>query len=115
MHAILAEQRYGAMVVEMKGNTVVVDLGPKRMSLDVADARDVRDWRGTLKRIVQKAVGLMHARFATNPEKLLASATRIYGDRMSTLWGDFLPVPEAQLHEVDERPLERGAQANTIC
>ncbi len=33
-----------------------------------------------------------------HPEKLLASAARIYGDQMSTLWGDFLPVPEAQLH-----------------
>jgi glyoxylase-like metal-dependent hydrolase (beta-lactamase superfamily II) len=33
-----------------------------------------------------------------NPEKLLASATRIYGDRMQTLWGEFLPVPEAQLN-----------------
>ncbi len=33
-----------------------------------------------------------------NPEKLLASAARIYGDQMATLWGDFLPVPEMQLH-----------------
>jgi glyoxylase-like metal-dependent hydrolase (beta-lactamase superfamily II) len=32
-----------------------------------------------------------------NPEKLIASATRIYGDRMETLWGDFLPVPEDHL------------------
>ncbi|HEX2697275.1 MAG TPA: MBL fold metallo-hydrolase [Anaerolineales bacterium] len=32
-----------------------------------------------------------------NPEKLLASATRIYGDRMQTLWGEFLPVPENKL------------------
>ena len=32
-----------------------------------------------------------------NPERLLASAERIYGDRMQTLWGDFLPVPESQL------------------
>ena len=32
-----------------------------------------------------------------NPEKLIASATRIYGDRMQTLWGEFLPVPENQL------------------
>jgi glyoxylase-like metal-dependent hydrolase (beta-lactamase superfamily II) len=32
-----------------------------------------------------------------NPEKLIASATRIYGDRMHDLWGDFLPVPEARL------------------
>lgn len=32
-----------------------------------------------------------------NPEKLLASATRIYGDRMESLWGEFLPVPEDRL------------------
>src|SRR5574341_1031716 len=28
-----------------------------------------------------------------NPEKLLASAARIYGEAMQTLWGEFLPVP----------------------
>jgi glyoxylase-like metal-dependent hydrolase (beta-lactamase superfamily II) len=33
-----------------------------------------------------------------NPEKLLASAARIYGDRMESLWGEFLPVPEEKLH-----------------
>jgi glyoxylase-like metal-dependent hydrolase (beta-lactamase superfamily II) len=32
-----------------------------------------------------------------NPEKLIASATRIYGDRMDSLWGEFLPVAENQL------------------
>jgi glyoxylase-like metal-dependent hydrolase (beta-lactamase superfamily II) len=32
-----------------------------------------------------------------NPEKLLASAARIYGDQMEKLWGEFLPVPENQL------------------
>ncbi len=32
-----------------------------------------------------------------NPEKLIASATRIYGDRMGTLWGEFLPVEQKQL------------------
>jgi glyoxylase-like metal-dependent hydrolase (beta-lactamase superfamily II) len=32
-----------------------------------------------------------------NPEKLIASATRIYGDRMESLWGEFLPVPEERL------------------
>lgn len=31
------------------------------------------------------------------PEKLLASAARIYGDRMDSLWGGFLPVPQSQL------------------
>jgi glyoxylase-like metal-dependent hydrolase (beta-lactamase superfamily II) len=32
-----------------------------------------------------------------DPEKLIASATRIYGDRMETLWGEFLPVEQNQL------------------
>lgn len=33
-----------------------------------------------------------------NPEKLIKSATRIYGERMDALWGEFLPVPEGNLH-----------------
>ena len=33
-----------------------------------------------------------------NPEKLLNSATRIYGDWMDALWGEFLPVPEDKLN-----------------
>lgn len=32
-----------------------------------------------------------------NPEKLIASATRIYGDMMDKLWGEFLPVGQDKL------------------
>lgn len=32
-----------------------------------------------------------------HPEKLIASAARIYGDRMQSLWGEFLPVEQGQL------------------
>jgi glyoxylase-like metal-dependent hydrolase (beta-lactamase superfamily II) len=39
----------------------------------------------------------MGAPHMLNPEKLIASATRIYGDRMDTLWGEFLSVPEDRL------------------
>lgn len=31
------------------------------------------------------------------PEKLLASARRIYGEAMDRLWGEFLPVPESSI------------------
>ncbi len=31
------------------------------------------------------------------PERLIISATRIYGDLMEALWGQFLPVPEEKL------------------
>lgn len=37
-----------------------------------------------------------------NPDKLMASASRIYGSRMDFLWGEFLPVREDQLHVVQD-------------
>jgi glyoxylase-like metal-dependent hydrolase (beta-lactamase superfamily II) len=33
-----------------------------------------------------------------SPEKLIASATKLYGDQMDLLWGEFAPVPAANLH-----------------
>lgn len=36
------------------------------------------------------------------PEKLLASAARIYGDQMDTLWGEFLPVKEDRIRVVQD-------------
>jgi glyoxylase-like metal-dependent hydrolase (beta-lactamase superfamily II) len=38
-----------------------------------------------------------------NPEKLLNSAKRIYGDMMDRLWGEFLPVPEDRLTVLQDR------------
>lgn len=38
-----------------------------------------------------------------DPSKLLGSAERLYGDRMEELWGEVVPVPEANL-----RPLTGG-------
>ena len=32
-----------------------------------------------------------------NPQRLLISAERIYGEQMKPLWGDFLPVPSGKL------------------
>lgn len=43
------------------------------------------------------------ARHLADPSRLLASAERIYGALMDTLWGEMRPVPEAQL-----RPLSGG-------
>ncbi len=43
---------------------------------------------------------LVHERGAghlADPQRLLRSARRIYGDRLDTLWGDFLAVPEANI------------------
>ena len=40
-----------------------------------------------------------------DPEKLLKSATRIYGNMMERLWGEFLPVPEDHLVVVKDREI----------
>jgi glyoxylase-like metal-dependent hydrolase (beta-lactamase superfamily II) len=45
-------------------------------------------------RIHVHPVGAPHL---AEPERLLSSARRIYGDMMESLWGEFIPVPEEKL------------------
>ena len=55
---------------------------------------------GTLVRenpAIQVCVHERGAPHMADPAKLLHSATRLYGDDMDRLWGEFLPVPEANL------------------
>jgi glyoxylase-like metal-dependent hydrolase (beta-lactamase superfamily II) len=55
---------------------------------------------GTIARRVPGVPVYVHdlgARHLANPDKLLASATRLYGAEMDRLWGEFLPVPVASL------------------
>lgn len=54
-------------------------------------------WAQQGARIHAHPVGAPHLR---QPEKLLASAQRIYGAEMERLWGAFLPVPPDRLREV---------------
>ncbi len=42
-------------------------------------------------------IGAVHM---VDPERLLTSARRLYGEDMDRLWGDFLPVPEANIREL---------------
>lgn len=61
------------------------------------------DHAGATGTIVERVPGLrvyVHERGAPHmidPAKLLASATRLFGDQMDTLWGAFLPVPASQV------------------
>ena len=41
------------------------------------------------------------ARHVIDPSKLVASATRIYGDDMERLWGRIVPVPEANVRVLE--------------
>jgi glyoxylase-like metal-dependent hydrolase (beta-lactamase superfamily II) len=42
------------------------------------------------------------ARHIIDPSRLVASASRIYGDAMERLWGRIVPVPEANVRILDE-------------
>jgi glyoxylase-like metal-dependent hydrolase (beta-lactamase superfamily II) len=63
---------------------------------------------GTLARRWPNAQVWVHergARHLAEPEKLLASATRLYGDDMQRLWGEFLAVPKDRIRVVGDETI----------
>ncbi len=47
------------------------------------------------------------ARHMQDPTKLIASAQRIYGDRMGELWGDIVPVPAERMTSLSDDDVVR--------
>lgn len=107
--AYLIPHREGAILVESgPGSTIpALESGLDTHGYRVSDISDVflthihLDHAGAAgwlahqgARIHVHPVGAPHL---LNPEKLLASAARLYGDNMESLWGEFLPVPEERL------------------
>jgi glyoxylase-like metal-dependent hydrolase (beta-lactamase superfamily II) len=61
---------------------------------------------GSLLRVLPRARLYVHpvgAPHMIDPAKLMASATRIYGDLMGPLWGEMIPVPEDRLSVLEDR------------
>lgn len=87
----------------------VLEAGLRSRGLSLRDVRTLLlthihlDHAGAAGTIVERVPGVrvyVHERGAPHmidPAKLLASATRLYGDQMDTLWGAFLPVPASQV------------------
>ena len=110
-------------VLQGPGGVALIDPGPST-SLDtlrasfeehgmtVADVRavllthihlDHAGATGSLVRENPKIAVYVHEKGAphmVSPEKLLASAARLYGDQMGTLWGEFAPIPEANIRSL---------------
>jgi glyoxylase-like metal-dependent hydrolase (beta-lactamase superfamily II) len=110
-------------VLQGPGGVALIDPGPStsldtlRASLEehgmtVADVRavllthihlDHAGATGSLVRENPKIAVYVHEKGAphmVSPEKLLASAARLYGDQMGTLWGEFAPIPEANIRSL---------------
>jgi glyoxylase-like metal-dependent hydrolase (beta-lactamase superfamily II) len=67
---------------------------------------------GTIVRRAPRCRVYVHERGAPHmsaPDKLITSATQIYGDQMDVLWGEFAAVPEANLQVL------RGGESLTVC
>ena len=110
----------GAIVLDTGMGLVLVDPGPestiralnKGLELLAADLHDVTailvthihlDHAGSVGSIlavnpeITVYVHRSGAHHLTNPTRLLASAARLYGERMEELWGKIEPVPETRL------------------
>ena len=113
----------GAYLIPYSGGGVLVESGPastipelinglSRHGLSPADITHVflthihLDHAGAAGWLAQQgACVYVHPNGAShliNPDKLLASAARIYGSQMDSLWGKFYPVPERQLNILND-------------
>jgi glyoxylase-like metal-dependent hydrolase (beta-lactamase superfamily II) len=89
-----------------------LELGLSRLGFRVADIHAILlshihlDHAGAAGLLVDRnpriVVYVHHlgARHLIDPTKLIASATRFYGDKMDRSWGKFLAVPEANIREL---------------
>jgi len=102
---------------------VLIDPGPESSMKTLVDALDGEQPKalllthihldhagasGALARLWPEIEIYVHevgAPHLADPAKLLKSASRLYGDDMERLWGEVVPVPEANL-----RPLSGGEQ-----
>lgn len=115
----------GTGVLQLEGGVALVDPGPTscleelRARLDelghaIGDVHaillthihlDHATASGAIVREAPRARVYVHprgARHMVDPDRLLSSARRIYGDEMERLWGEFVPVPTDAVVEVDE-------------
>jgi glyoxylase-like metal-dependent hydrolase (beta-lactamase superfamily II) len=70
---------------------------------------------------LQVHVSEVGAPHLVDPSKLIASATRLYGDELEPLWGEIVPVPRENVHVVGSRVLGRdcfptpGHASHHVC
>ncbi|OQY88361.1 MAG: hypothetical protein B6D39_11255 [Anaerolineae bacterium UTCFX2] len=108
--AVLVECGPGSTLVNLTAHLKEFGLAPGDITdvllthIHLDHAGSAGWWAKQGARIHVHPVGAPHL---ANPEKLLASAERIYGENMHSLWGEFLPVPQAQIvvHQ-DQEPIE---------
>jgi glyoxylase-like metal-dependent hydrolase (beta-lactamase superfamily II) len=103
--AVMVESGPGSTIEALKADLAALGLTPRDVThvllthihLDHAGAAGWLSQQGA--QVYVHPVGAPHM---LDPQKLLASALRLYGDKMDFLWGQFLPVPPKKLTEVQD-------------
>ncbi|MFC2026055.1 MBL fold metallo-hydrolase [Chloroflexota bacterium] len=105
----LIRHKNGAILVESgPGSTIpALQKGLQALGLNASDITDVLlthihlDHAGAAGWLARQGAQIhvhhIGAPHMLAPEKLIGSASRIYGDMMETLWGEFLAVPEDKM------------------
>jgi glyoxylase-like metal-dependent hydrolase (beta-lactamase superfamily II) len=93
-----------ATLLERLGGAAPAAILLTHIHLDHAGATGVlvREWPG-----VEVWVHERGAPHIVDPSKLVASATRIYGDAMERLWGEIVPVPQGRVRVLEGEGGER--------
>jgi glyoxylase-like metal-dependent hydrolase (beta-lactamase superfamily II) len=113
--AFLIDTGDGLALIETGPHSVMsnIEAGIKAVGYDIKDVKHVfithihLDHAGACWAFAQNngATIYLHPfgkRHLANPEKLMNSARMIYQDKMDELWGEMHPIPEEQLHTVED-------------
>jgi len=112
-----------AYIVEGPQGLVLIETGP-RSTLDTLlhAIAELGYQRGDIRDVLVTHIHLDHAgalgwwaeqgaqvylhdfgvKHVVDPSKLIASATRLYGDEMDTLWGEITPVPQDKITALND-------------
>lgn len=128
-----------ALLLETSDGLAVIDPGPTTtIEMLMAAVRELAGSESALRHVLLTHIHLDHggcagviaerlphvkvyvhergAPHVVDPSRLLASATRLYGDRMQELWGDVRPCPVESLHVVrDSDRLTLGDRAVEVA
>lgn len=100
-HAVLIEPGPASTISSLQKALAENDLTPSDVS-DVFITHIHLDHAGAVGWLAEHGATVhVHPKGAPhliNPEKLIQSASRIYGNLMDTLWGEFKPVAEKSIH-----------------
>lgn len=112
------EKTVAVYLLEAADGLVLIETGPGTVIPQVVDTLNSWGYRpGDVKHALVTHIHLDHAgaagwwakqgahiyvhpigaRHLLDPSRLMASAQRIYGDKMDKLWGEMLPIPAEQL------------------